>query len=88
MITAWENRWYQRPLVDANPGKVSERAQNALRRAEAMSPDDYRAALVGAPNRKYLWILAREPRLDDSEYARLVDIAKAQGFDVSALKRQ
>jgi apolipoprotein D and lipocalin family protein len=49
--------------------------------------DDYRAALVGAPNRKYLWILAREPRLDDSEYARLVDIAKAQGFDVSALKK-
>ena len=45
-ITAWENRWYQRPLVDANPGKVSERAQNALRRAEAMSPDDYRAALL------------------------------------------
>ncbi len=49
--------------------------------------DDYRAALVGAPNRKYLWILAREPRLDDAEYARLVDIAKAQGFDVANLKR-
>ncbi len=45
-ITAWENRWYQRPLVDANPGRVSERAQNALRRAEAMSPDDYRVALL------------------------------------------
>jgi Asp-tRNA(Asn)/Glu-tRNA(Gln) amidotransferase A subunit family amidase len=45
-ITSWENRWYQRPLVDANPDKVSERAQNALRRAEAMSIDDYRAALL------------------------------------------
>ena len=50
--------------------------------------DDYRAALVGAPNRKYLWILAREPTLDDAEYARLVDIAKAQGFDVSALEKE
>ena len=50
--------------------------------------DDYRAALVGAPNRKYLWILAREPTLDDAEYARLVGIAKAQGFDVSALKKE
>ncbi len=49
--------------------------------------DDYRAALVGAPNRKYLWILAREPTLDDAEYARLVGIAKAQGFDVSALRK-
>ncbi len=45
-ITGWENQWYQRPLVDANPGKVSERAQNALKRAEAMSIDDYRAALL------------------------------------------
>jgi Asp-tRNA(Asn)/Glu-tRNA(Gln) amidotransferase A subunit family amidase len=45
-ITSWENRWSQRPLVDASPGKVSERAQNALRRAEAMSVDDDRAALL------------------------------------------
>jgi len=50
--------------------------------------DDYRAALVGAPNRKYLWILAREPTLDEAEYARLVGIAQAQGFDVSGLKRE
>jgi apolipoprotein D and lipocalin family protein len=50
--------------------------------------DDYRAALVGAPNRKYLWILSRETALDDAEYQRLVAIAKAQGFDVSTLKRE
>lgn len=49
---------------------------------------DYGAALVGAPNRKYLWILAREPTLDAAEYERLVAIAKAQGFDVSALKKE
>lgn len=45
-ITGWENQWYQRPLVDAHPGKVSERAQNGLKRAEAMSIDGYRAALL------------------------------------------
>ena len=50
--------------------------------------DDYRAALVGAPNRKYLWILARETTLDEAEYQRLVAIAKAQGFDVSTLKKE
>lgn len=50
--------------------------------------DDYRAALVGAPNREYLWILAREPTLDDAEYRRLVAIAKAEGFDVSALRKE
>jgi len=45
-ITGWENRWYQRSLVDQNPTGVSERAKATLARAEAMSVDDYRAALM------------------------------------------
>lgn len=45
-ITSWENRWGQRALVDAHPDGVSARAQATLRRAEAMTPDDYRAALL------------------------------------------
>lgn len=44
-ITRWENRWAQRNLVDENPDGVSERAKAILAKAEAMSPDDYRAAL-------------------------------------------
>ena len=50
--------------------------------------EDYGAALVGAPNRQYLWVLARTPTLDDATYARLVDIARREGFDVTALVRQ
>ena len=45
-ITGWENRWYQRSLVDQNPAGVSERAKATLARAEAMRVDDYRAALM------------------------------------------
>ena len=45
-ITGWENRWYQRGLVDQNPDGVSARAKAALANAEAMTPDDYRAALL------------------------------------------
>ena len=45
-ITGWENRWYQRGLVDQNPDGVSARAKAALAKAEAMTPDDYRAALL------------------------------------------
>ncbi|HWQ52321.1 MAG TPA: lipocalin family protein [Bryobacteraceae bacterium] len=47
----------------------------------------YRWALVGDPARKYLWILSREPRMDDAEYQRVVDLARGQGFDVSRLLR-
>jgi Asp-tRNA(Asn)/Glu-tRNA(Gln) amidotransferase A subunit family amidase len=45
-ITNWENRWYQRNLVDQNPDGVSARLKATLARAEAMSVDDYRAALL------------------------------------------
>ncbi len=45
-ITSWENRWYQRGIVDQNPEGVSARAKATLAKAEAMTPDDYRAALL------------------------------------------
>lgn len=46
---------------------------------------DYDYAVVGAPNRSYLWILARRPDLNREIYQRLSDRARAQGFDVAAL---
>lgn len=46
---------------------------------------DYGAALVGTPDRKYLWVLSRTAQLDDSIYRRLVATAAAQGFDVTRL---
>jgi apolipoprotein D and lipocalin family protein len=45
----------------------------------------YDYSVVGSPDRKYLWILARTPRLDPATYQSLVDRARAQGFDTSTL---
>jgi Asp-tRNA(Asn)/Glu-tRNA(Gln) amidotransferase A subunit family amidase len=45
-ITAWENRWATRNLVDQNPEGVSARAKAVLAAAEAMSPEDYRVLLM------------------------------------------
>ena len=45
-ITSWENRWYQRGILDAAPDGISARGQATLERAEAMTPDDYRAGLL------------------------------------------
>ena len=47
--------------------------------------DDYRWAVVGTPDRKYLWILSRTPVLGDEELNRAREIASANGFDVSRL---
>jgi Asp-tRNA(Asn)/Glu-tRNA(Gln) amidotransferase A subunit family amidase len=49
-VTGWENRWGQRGIVDNNPAGVSERAKATLAKAEAMTLDDYRMALLGREN--------------------------------------
>jgi len=48
---------------------------------------DYTYAVVGAPDRKYLWILSRTPQLDEATYLRLLEAARSQGFDVSRMIR-
>jgi apolipoprotein D and lipocalin family protein len=46
---------------------------------------DYRTALVGTPDRRYLWILSRTQRLDETTYQQLVTKAQQLGFPVSDL---
>ena len=46
---------------------------------------DYRTSVVGTPDRRYLWILSRTPRLADATYQRLVERAGQLGFPVSDL---
>ncbi len=46
---------------------------------------DYTWAVVGTPNRQYLWLLSRTPEMSDTSYARAVEIARGSGFDVSKL---
>jgi apolipoprotein D and lipocalin family protein len=48
--------------------------------------DDYRWAVVGNPNRKYLWVLSRTPRLPVEQLDRALQAAASQGFDLSQLK--
>jgi apolipoprotein D and lipocalin family protein len=48
---------------------------------------DYSYSVVGTPDRKYLWILSRAPQMDEETYKRLIEKAKAQGFDVAKLMK-
>lgn len=52
----------------------------------ALDPD-YRWAVVGEPERKYLWILSRTPRIDDREYAKIVSLIEKQGYQTQKLIR-
>ena len=48
--------------------------------------DDYSYAVVGHPNRKYLWILSRTPTMDDITYQQILSRIKEKGFDISKIK--
>ncbi|KRG76550.1 membrane protein [Stenotrophomonas ginsengisoli] len=45
----------------------------------------YSVALVGSPDHKYLWLLARHPHLDEATRNQYLAHAQAQGFDISTL---
>lgn len=49
--------------------------------------EDYSWAVIGEPSREYFWILAREPRLDETIVKRIGEHAEEQGYDLSRLQR-
>ena len=48
---------------------------------------NYEYAVVGAPNRDYLWILSRTPQLDEQLYQRLLTKMASRGFETERMIR-
>ena len=48
---------------------------------------DYEYSVVGAPNRNYLWVLARNPHMSPTVYDGILARIAAQGFDTTRLVR-
>ena len=48
---------------------------------------NYEYAVVGAPNRDYLWILSRTPQLDEQLYQSLLEKMAARGFETGRMIR-
>lgn len=46
---------------------------------------NYQYAVVGHPGRKYLWILSRSRKMDDSLYNDLMERIKKHGYDLSRI---
>jgi apolipoprotein D and lipocalin family protein len=46
---------------------------------------EYQFVIVGAPSRKYVWILARKPHLPSSLMKQLLEEIKRQGYDTDQL---
>ncbi|RYY82138.1 MAG: lipocalin, partial [Comamonadaceae bacterium] len=48
---------------------------------------DYQVALIGTPNREYLWVLSRAPQLDAATLEAELAYARTLGFDVDKVVR-
>jgi len=53
----------------------------------ALDKADYQWALVGSSSPDYLWILCREPEMEESVYQSLLDEARKRGYDLGELER-
>jgi apolipoprotein D and lipocalin family protein len=47
--------------------------------------DDYSWAVVSHPNKKYLWILSRSPKMDEAIYNSIISRLREQGLDTGKL---
>ena len=48
---------------------------------------DYQVSLVGTPDRKYLWLLSRVPKLDEARIQAALAFAQSAGFDAASVVR-
>ena len=48
---------------------------------------NYEYAVVGEPDRKYLWILSRSPQMDEALLQKLLEKMAAQGFNTEMMIR-
>jgi apolipoprotein D and lipocalin family protein len=47
---------------------------------------DYSAAVVGSPDRKFLWVLSRSQQMSKARMDLLLDKARLQGFPVDLVQ--
>ena len=49
--------------------------------------EDYSQTVIGRTKRDYVWIMARQPVMPEDDYHRILDFIKAQGYDLSKLRK-
>ena len=48
---------------------------------------DYSQTVIGREKRDYVWIMARTPQISDADYAQIIALLKAQGYDVTQIQK-
>ena len=48
---------------------------------------DYSQTIISRKQRDYVWIMARTPSIPDSDYQRLANLVRDQGYDITRLQK-
>ncbi|HKJ18607.1 MAG TPA: lipocalin family protein [Xanthomonadales bacterium] len=49
--------------------------------------EDYQVTIIGRNKRDYVWLMAREPQIDESTYQDAMDMISAVGYDMSEMRK-
>ena len=49
--------------------------------------DDYQTTIIGRSKRDYVWLMSREPIIDEKSYAALLAFIEAEGYDINKVQR-
>ena len=49
--------------------------------------DDYTQTVIGRQKRDYVWIMARDPDMPDSDYRAILDRLAREGYDVARVRK-
>ena len=49
--------------------------------------DDYQLTVVGRQQRDYVWVMARTPSISATDYAQVMKLIAANGYDTSRIRR-
>lgn len=69
-------------VLRVDGGETDGELQNGDQRDGDQRDDRYRTALVGTPDHKYLWLLARDPQIDPMVEQQFLAEATRQGYSL------
>jgi apolipoprotein D and lipocalin family protein len=49
--------------------------------------DDYKTTIIGRSKRDYVWLMSREPGIDEARYQSLLSFIESQGYDLNKVQR-
>ena len=49
--------------------------------------DDYQTTIIGRSKRDYVWLMSRQPAIEDERYRSLLSFMENQGYDISKVQQ-